>query len=29
MLPAESWDIQMDFVATERELIDCTGQPSP
>jgi 5-formyltetrahydrofolate cyclo-ligase len=24
-LPAEAWDIQMDFVATERELIDCTG----
>ena len=24
LLPAESWDIQMDFVATERELIDCT-----
>ena len=24
MLPAEGWDIQMDFVATERELIDCT-----
>jgi 5-formyltetrahydrofolate cyclo-ligase len=23
MLPAEAWDIQMDFVATERELIDC------
>lgn len=22
-LPAEAWDIQMDFVATERELIDC------
>ena len=28
MLPAESWDIQMDFVATERELIDCT-EPEP
>lgn len=26
MLPAEAWDIQMDFVATERELIDCAGQ---
>jgi 5-formyltetrahydrofolate cyclo-ligase len=26
MLPAESWDIQMDFVATERELIECAGQ---
>ena len=26
LLPAESWDIQMDFVATERELIDCSGQ---
>jgi hypothetical protein len=26
MLPAESWDIQMDFVATERELINCTEQ---
>lgn len=24
-LPAEAWDIQMDFVATERELIDCTA----
>jgi 5-formyltetrahydrofolate cyclo-ligase len=24
-LPAEAWDIQMDFVATERELIDCGG----
>jgi 5-formyltetrahydrofolate cyclo-ligase len=23
-LPDEGWDIQMDFVATERELIDCT-----
>ena len=22
-LPAQDWDIQMDFVATERELIDC------
>jgi len=28
-LPAEAWDIQMDFVATERELIDCTGQDLP
>ena len=28
MLPAEAWDIQMDFVATERELIDCSGQTS-
>ncbi|HSE11530.1 MAG TPA: 5-formyltetrahydrofolate cyclo-ligase [Rudaea sp.] len=26
MLPAQAWDIQMDFVATERELIDCSGQ---
>jgi 5-formyltetrahydrofolate cyclo-ligase len=24
-LPAEAWDIQMDFVATERELIECGG----
>jgi len=24
LLPAEAWDIRMDFVATERELIDCT-----
>ncbi|HET7780425.1 MAG TPA: 5-formyltetrahydrofolate cyclo-ligase [Rudaea sp.] len=24
LLPAEGWDIRMDFVATERELIDCT-----
>jgi 5-formyltetrahydrofolate cyclo-ligase len=24
-LPARDWDIQMDFVATERELIECTG----
>ena len=24
LLPAEAWDIQMDFVATERELIDCS-----
>ena len=28
-LPAEAWDIQMDFVATERELIDCTGRDLP
>ena len=28
MLPAEAWDIQMDFVATERELIDCSGTVS-
>jgi len=25
LLPAEAWDIQMDFVATERELIDCSA----
>jgi 5-formyltetrahydrofolate cyclo-ligase len=28
-LAAESWDIQMDFVATERELIDCTPTALP
>jgi len=31
-LPDQAWDIQMDFVATERELIDCTsasGHPRP
>jgi len=29
LLPAEAWDIQMDFVATERELIDCTEESVP
>ena len=24
-LPAQAWDIRMDFIATERELIDCKG----
>jgi 5-formyltetrahydrofolate cyclo-ligase len=28
-LPEQAWDIQMDFVATERELIDCTPPESP
>jgi len=31
-MPDQAWDIQMDFVATERELIDCTsasGRPNP
>ena len=27
-IPAQGWDIQMDFVATERELIDCTSAVS-
>jgi 5-formyltetrahydrofolate cyclo-ligase len=27
-LPEQDWDIKMDFVATERELIDCT-MPAP
>jgi 5-formyltetrahydrofolate cyclo-ligase len=26
-LPAQDWDIQMDFIATERELIDCGEGP--
>ena len=25
-LPVQDWDIQMDFVATERELIECTSR---
>lgn len=28
-LAAQDWDIQMDFVATERELIDCTTASTP
>jgi 5-formyltetrahydrofolate cyclo-ligase len=26
-LAAESWDVALDFIATEHELIDCTPQP--
>jgi 5-formyltetrahydrofolate cyclo-ligase len=28
-LATEPWDIRMDYVATERELIDCTGTATP
>jgi 5-formyltetrahydrofolate cyclo-ligase len=27
-LPDQAWDIQMDFVATQRELIDCNSRPA-
>lgn len=27
-LAVESWDVRMDFIATDHELIDCTGLPA-
>ncbi len=28
-IEAEAWDVSLDFVATDRELIDCRPEPSP
>ncbi|HEY3520094.1 MAG TPA: 5-formyltetrahydrofolate cyclo-ligase [Rhodanobacteraceae bacterium] len=28
-LPAENWDVALDYLATERELIDCRAEPGP